>query len=103
MAQSPDIPALRYLAAQAIPSPAFVHRGILSPADFYAQWVNAIKTFNNQYTIFRNNARLLRLCSLQKQTPTMRNIGLLARRSAGNRTMQAAVRAGALPAAFQLQ
>lgn len=97
VAQESDIPALRYLAAQAFALSRFRAPWYAPDASgrFYAQWIeNAVKgTFDNQCLIFRDDSQAIRaFVSLRELNAHEARIGLLAGRGAGAELMQAAVR-----------
>ncbi|MDW3780246.1 dTDP-4-amino-4,6-dideoxy-D-galactose acyltransferase [Kluyvera cryocrescens] len=96
VAQESDIPALRYLAAQAFALSRFRAPWYAPDASgrFYAQWIeNAVKgTFDNQCLIFRDDSQAIRaFVSLRESNAHDARIGLLAGRGAGAELMQAAV------------
>ena len=97
VAQESDIPALRYLAAQAFALSRFRAPWYAPDASgrFYAQWIeNAVKgTFDNQCLIFRAaDGDIRAFVSLRQLNETDDRFGLLAGRGAGAELMQAAVR-----------
>ena len=87
VAQESDIPALRYLAAQAFALSRFRAPWYAPDASgrFYAQWIeNAVKgLFDNQCLIFRDDSQAIRaFVSLRELNAHEARIGLLAGRGA---------------------